>query len=194
MYTVTIWQLRACLPLYSYNEIVCMAQGMQFSELYTRYMECDETIKVNIADICNKINMHVAIDAMAAAGCYNRDLRMFGIWCAEQVQHLAPQSIYTDCIDAAKKYANGESSLGEMLYIRYKASQRPFTPLNENTYRAASIALNVCGKHYRLAASQAAAGMINILISDDMSKYKSANASQAEMFTKMCNGIAHWQK
>ena len=49
-----------------------------------------------------------------AAPQYDREWRLFAVWCARQVQHLMPDQRSTTAIDVAERYANGEATHDEL--------------------------------------------------------------------------------
>ena len=55
-----------------------------------------------------------AIWAMRSAPEYNKEWRLFAVWCARQVQHLMTDERSINAIDVAERYANGLASLEEL--------------------------------------------------------------------------------
>ena len=45
----------------------------------------------------------------AVKGC-DREIRLFAVWCARQVQHLNTGPRVSACIDVAERFANGEAT------------------------------------------------------------------------------------
>ena len=53
---------------------------------------------------------------------HDREMRLFAVWCARQVQHLMPDQRCTNTLDVAERYANGEASSEELDAARYHAN------------------------------------------------------------------------
>ena len=45
---------------------------------------------------------------------YDREFRLFAVWCARQVQHLMTDQRSIDALDVAERYANGEATDKEL--------------------------------------------------------------------------------
>ena len=45
---------------------------------------------------------------------YDRELRLFAVWCARQVQHLMTDQRSLDALDVAERYANGQATEAEL--------------------------------------------------------------------------------
>ena len=45
---------------------------------------------------------------------YNREWRLFAVWCARQVLHLMTDQRSIDALDVAERYANGEATQAEL--------------------------------------------------------------------------------
>ena len=52
---------------------------------------------------------------------YDREWRLFGVWCARQVQHLITDPRSLAALDVAERYANGEATREELLLARAAA-------------------------------------------------------------------------
>ena len=56
-------------------------------------------------------------DALWCCRClpqYNREWRLFAVWCARQVQHLMTDQRSVDALDVAERYANGGATVEEL--------------------------------------------------------------------------------
>ena len=47
---------------------------------------------------------------LRAVDGYDREFRLFAVWCARQVQHLMTNQRSIDALDVAERYANGEAT------------------------------------------------------------------------------------
>ena len=52
---------------------------------------------------------------------YDREIRLFAVWCARQVQHLLKDQRSIDALDVAERYANGEATEDELTAARAAA-------------------------------------------------------------------------
>ena len=64
---------------------------------------------------------HIWHTLEAITGC-DREMRLFAVWCARQVQHLMPDQRCTNTLDVAERYANGEASSEELDAARTAAA------------------------------------------------------------------------
>ena len=55
-----------------------------------------------------------ALWAMRSAPEYDREWRLFAVWCARQVQHLMKDKRSIDALDVAARFANGEATHEEL--------------------------------------------------------------------------------
>lgn len=55
-----------------------------------------------------------ALWCLRAVNGYEREMRLFAVWCARQVQHLMKDERSIKALDVAELYANGEASDEEM--------------------------------------------------------------------------------
>ncbi|MFZ1625573.1 MAG: hypothetical protein WAU48_12455 [Gammaproteobacteria bacterium] len=55
-----------------------------------------------------------ALWCMRSAPEYDKDWRLFAVWCARQVQHLMTDPRSIAALDVAERYANGEAAPAEL--------------------------------------------------------------------------------
>jgi hypothetical protein len=117
-FSVTLQQLRKEGACYSgYNKVVRALQGKPFSEYdkerdsYIRFSH-KELIQLSYIAESNGLD-----DALWATRCISgcdRDLRLFAVWCARQVQHLMKDQRSIDALDVAERFANGLATEEEL--------------------------------------------------------------------------------
>ena len=56
-----------------------------------------------------------ALWCMRSAPEYDKDWRLFAVWCARQVQHLMTDQRSLDAIDVAERYVHGQATDGELV-------------------------------------------------------------------------------
>ena len=55
-----------------------------------------------------------AMWALRAVEGYDREIRLFAVWCARQVQHLMTDKRSINALDVAERFANGEATSNEL--------------------------------------------------------------------------------
>ena len=74
-----------------------------------------------ITTILNSNGLSDAIWCLRAVEGYDREIRLFAVWCARQVQHLLKDQGSLDALDVAERYANGEATEAELEDAWYAA-------------------------------------------------------------------------
>lgn len=59
-----------------------------------------------------------ALWALRAVGGYEKEMRLFAVWCARQVQHLITDERSIQALDIAERYANGQATESELTASR----------------------------------------------------------------------------
>lgn len=188
-YAVTLKELRkagACTKGYTkgYNKLVCRLSGKTFNperETYIRF-KYDEPISIKTILESNGFN-----DALWATRCVpgvDRDLRLFAVWCARQVQHLMGDERSINAIDTAERYANGEATDAELTAARDAARDAA----QEAAWADAMEAARDTVWEDAWAAAWAATWHAGWAVAGESTK----NA-QREMFVRMLEGTAPWQ-
>ena len=188
-YSVTLQTLRKAGACYSgYNKVVRALQGKEFTgedkcrESYIRFNHKGE-IPLTFILKSNGFN-----DTLWALRCFEgvkeaeRDIRLFAVWCARQVQHLTQDKRSIKALEVAERFANGEASMEELevasaaAYAAYAASNA-----SDAATRAARAAAHVAAY---AAASRAAVYA---------SAYAASRKSQEEMLLLVLENKAPWQ-
>ena len=52
---------------------------------------------------------------------YDREIRLYAVWCARQVEHLDPSGVSKNINDVSERYANGEAMEAELVAARKAA-------------------------------------------------------------------------
>jgi len=89
----------------------------------------------------------------------DRELRLFAVWCARQVQHLLTEPRSINAIDVAERYANGEATDRELTAARaaaYAAAWAAYWAAGGAAARAASAVARVADGDAAYAAARAA--------------------------------------
>jgi hypothetical protein len=62
-----------------------------------------------------------AIWCLRAVEGYDREIRLFAVWCARRVQHLMTDQRSLNALDVSERYANGQASAEELKAAREAA-------------------------------------------------------------------------
>ena len=148
-----------------------------------------------------------------AAPQYDREWRLFAVWCAKQVQYLNTDQRVTYAINIAEKFANGEATFEQLVGANDAAHDAALDGANDAASYAASAAANATRDASWNAASaavvsasaavSAAAWAANAAASAARAAWAAsdyAHANRAKMFKRLCiegisalNGIIYYK-
>jgi len=214
MFSVTLKELRenhACFE--GYNKVVRMLQGKSFTdkdEERESYIRFSNKELISLVDICENNGIDDAIWSLCCIKNNDRDIRLFAIWCARQVEYLNPDPRVSVCNDVSERFANGMATVEELSAARTAAAARTDAAAYAAADAAAAYAAyaadaaDAAAYAYAYAAADAAAyaaAAYAYAAADadaaDAAAYAARTAdaaAQKEMFIKMCNGTAPWQE
>ncbi len=118
-FELTLKQLRdnkACVN--GYNKVVSALKGIEYDcdkETYIRFKHDEPISLISILET-NGFN-----DALWCLRCnreWDRDSRLFAVWCARQVQHLMIDERSINALDVAERFANGNATQEELAAAR----------------------------------------------------------------------------
>ena len=69
---------------------------------------------LSIIDIIKSNGLRAAIWCLRAVDGHDKEIRLFAIWCARQMQHFIKDKRSLDALDVAEAFANGDASKGEL--------------------------------------------------------------------------------
>ncbi len=69
---------------------------------------------ISIATILDSNGLDDALWCLQAVKGRDREIRLFGVWCARQVQHLMTDPRSIAALDVAERFANGEATQYEL--------------------------------------------------------------------------------
>lgn len=125
-----------------------------------------------LTTILDSNGLYDALWCLRAVDGHDREIRLYAIWCAKQVQHLVSDQRSIAALDVAGRYANGEVTDDELMFawdgaaVSWSAA-RAMSAAAE--FNAADAAANAASAAFQSAASRAA-----------------ERKKQEEMFIKMC--------
>jgi hypothetical protein len=76
---------------------------------------------VSIIQILDSNGLNDALWCLRAVEGHEREIRLYAVWCARQVQHLLTDQRSLNALDVAERYANGEASREELVAARRTA-------------------------------------------------------------------------
>ena len=69
---------------------------------------------LSLLTILDSNGLDDALWCLRAVEGYDREIRLYAVWCARQVQHLVTDQRSIDALDVAERYANGEATKSEL--------------------------------------------------------------------------------
>ena len=198
MFNVTLKSLRdagACTE--GYNKVVRALQGKPFTaddanrETYIRFAHKQP---IPIVDILKSNNLDDALWALRCVQGHDRDLRLYAVWCARQVEHLMTDQRSKDALGVAERHANGLATDEELDASGLATDEE----LDAAAWAAARAAAWAAARDAAWAARDAAraAAWAARAAARDAARAAAWDAvleAQSEMLVKMCNGEAPWQ-
>jgi hypothetical protein len=123
-----------------------------------------------------------AIWCCRAAPEYDRDWRLYAVWCARRVEHFLTDPRSRAALDVAERFARGEATTEELDAARSVA------------WFAAGAAAWSSARSAAAATARSAAYAARSAAYAARSAADAAAAAQADMFRRMCRGTAPWQE
>nr|MDD5037169.1 hypothetical protein [Methylococcaceae bacterium] len=126
-FTVTLAALRKANACYDgYNKVVRNLQGKPFTDAdgeLNAYLRLAHKAPISIRSILDSNGLD---DALWALRCIenserDKDIRLFGVWCARQVEHLMIDPRSVNALDVAERHAHGNATYNELAAARAAA-------------------------------------------------------------------------
>ena len=70
--------------------------------------------EISVLTILDSNGLDDAIWCLRAVEGYDREIRLYAVWCARQVRHLMKDQRSLDALDVAERYANGKATHDEL--------------------------------------------------------------------------------
>lgn len=100
----TLNQIRSKLP--------CNSGWRQLLSYLNKTIADD--VPLSIITILDSNGLDDAIWCLRAVESHDKEIRLYSVWCARQVQHLMTDQRSIDAIDASERFANGEATQEEL--------------------------------------------------------------------------------
>ena len=190
----------ACVD--GYNRVVRSLQGIPFTEgVVKRYIPFAHKEPISLAFILENNGLNDTLWALRCLEGHDRDLRLFAVWCARQVQHLMPDPRSIAALDIAELHAYGLASVAELRAARDVARDVARAAGDAWAAWAACAAARdaagdaawAAGDAAREAAGPAGEAAGEAAWAAAEAAWAAAGAAQAEMLSRMVAGKAPWQ-
>ena len=76
---------------------------------------------LSLLTILDSNGLDDALWCLRAVEGYDREIRLYAVWCTRQVQHLMKDQHSLDALDVAERYANGQATKGKLTDAWYAA-------------------------------------------------------------------------
>ena len=110
---------------------------------------------LSITTILDSNGLDDALWCLRAVERHDKEIRLFAVWCARQVQHLLKDQRSINALDVAERYANGQATEAELkdAWNAARAAARvaaedaalAMCMLPECEYRGGCTEMNSCG-------------------------------------------------
>ncbi|MDR9064640.1 hypothetical protein [Burkholderia multivorans] len=209
-FTVTLAALRKAGACYhGYNKLVRSIQGETFSAedaARNSYIHFKHDAEIPLVDVLNSNGIDDALWSLRCVSGADRDIRLFAVWCARQVEHLMEDQRSKDALNVAERFANGEATEEERAAAWDAARAAAWAAAWDaagdaaraarDAARAAAWAARDAARAARDAARAAAWDAAWDAAGDAAraAAWDAARDAQTEMFKRMCLGTAPWQQ
>ncbi|CAJ8367796.1 putative bacteriophage protein [Burkholderia pseudomallei] len=190
-FTVTLAALREAGACYGgYNKLVRSIQGKAFSMKDAdreAYIHLRHDAEIPLLDILKSNGLDDALWVLHCILDADRDMRLFAVWCARQVEHLMEDQRSKDALNVAERFVNGEATDEERDAARNAAWDAAW-PATRGAVWSARKAARAAAWGAAWDAVWAARCAAGDAAGD------AAEDAQKEMLKRMCLGAAPWQQ
>ena len=126
------------------------ADGWQKLLTYLGKTKADDE-PLSIATIIDSNGLNDALWCLRAVEGHGREISLYAVWCARQVQHLLADKRSLKVLDVAERYANGQATKYELAAARaaVEAARAAAWAAAEAAARAAAEAAEAAGDEMR---------------------------------------------
>jgi len=107
----------------------------------------------SMLDVLESNGFDDALWCLRCVSGYDREIRLFAVWCARQVEHLNPDHRVKKCNDVAEQFANGLATKEQLVAARVAS----WDAASDATWDAASDAARAAASDAAWDAARAAA-------------------------------------
>jgi hypothetical protein len=116
---------------------------------------------LSIITILDSNGLNDALWCLRAVDGYEKEMRLYAVWCARQVQHLMTDQRSLVALDVAERFAYGEATKDELAAARSAAIAAARDAANDAAWSAANDAARDAGAAWSAARSAAGAAAWN---------------------------------
>lgn len=202
-FTVTLAALREAGACYGgYNKLVRSIQGKAFSMKDAdreAYIHLRHDAEIPLLDILKSNGLDDALWVLHCILDADRDMRLFAVWCARQVEHLMEDQRSKDALNVAERFVNGEATDEERDAARDAAWAAVRGVTRDDAWDAARDAVwpaRTAARDAAWGAARAAArgAVWAARCAAGDAAGDAAEDAQKEMLKRMCLGAAPWQQ
>ncbi|CAJ2778459.1 putative bacteriophage protein [Burkholderia pseudomallei] len=194
-FTVTLAALREAGACYGgYNKLVRSIQGKAFSMKDAdreAYIHLRHDAEIPLLDILKSNGLDDALWVLHCILDADRDMRLFAVWCARQVEHLMEDQRSKDALNVAERFVNGEATDEERDAARNAAWDAAW-PATRGAVWSARKAARAAAWGAARGAAWDAVWAARCAAGDAAGD--AAEDAQKEMLKRMCLGAAPWQQ
>ena len=106
---------------------------------------------LNIATVIDRNGLDDALWCLQAVEYKDKEIRLYAVWCARQVQHLMTDKRIIDILDVSERFANGEATQEELNSARDAACDSARSASDSAWYSADAARLSASGAARRAA-------------------------------------------
>jgi hypothetical protein len=133
---------------------------------------------LSILTVLESNGLDDALWCLRAVEGHDREIRLFAVWCARQVQHLMTDSRSIAALDVAERFANGDATDNELTAARAAAGA------------AWDAAWDAAWAAARAAAGDAA-GAARAAAGDAAGAARAARDAQKTKLIEVCNSVSN---
>ena len=134
-----------------------------------------------ISTIIDSNGLDDALWCLIAVEEHERELRLYAVWCARQVQHLMKDQRSLDALDVAERYANEKATADELDAARDAAWDAARADARDAAWAAARAAARSAAWDAARDAAWAAAGAAAGRAARDAARAAAKNAQEIEL-------------
>ena len=138
---------------------------------------------LSLITILDSNGLDDALWCLRAVTGHDKEIRLFAVWCARQVQHLMADQRSVNALDVAERFANGDATEEELNAARAAASAAAWDAASAAAWDAARAAAWDAAWDAARAAARAAAGAAAWDAAWD-----AARAAQEDKFRELISG------
>ena len=144
---------------------------------------------LSLLTILDSNGLDDALWCLRAVDGYDKEMRLYAVWCARQIQHFMTDQKSLDALDVAEKYAHGQATYEELKQARVAAWNAAFVTACVTARAAAWAAETAAAWDVARVTAWEAARAATWAAARDAAKVATWAAAQETEFKRMLNAI-----